>query len=116
MLTSVGLSGGEGSWKLALGLKVKRLFGGFREGGGSNWAVASEVDGVTNGRGEEGFWKSLRMSTLVGLGEPEGAGASRFDVDDSGSDNEEAIGFVVVGETIVGRGRFKVELDRFRDD
>ena len=55
---------------------------------------------------EEGVWKSLRMSTLVGfgVGVDEGAGASGLDVDESDLDNEGATGFVAVGETMVGGG------------
>ena len=47
------------------------------------------VCGVTEGE-EGGFWKSLRMSTLVGfgVGVDEGAGASGLDVNDSGLDSE----------------------------
>ena len=47
------------------------------------------VCGVTEGE-EGGFWKSLRMSTLVGfgVGVDEGAGASGLDVSDSGLDSE----------------------------
>ena len=47
------------------------------------------VCGVTEGE-EGGFWKSLRMSTLVGfgVGVDEGAGALGLDVDDSGLGNE----------------------------
>ena len=128
-------------WKPALGLKVETLFWRFEEGGGPDWAVVFEVDdvveeaevdreadragdegsefvwGVTEGE-EGGFWKSLRMSTLVGfgVGVDEGAGASGFDVDDSDLDNEGAIGFVAVGEIIVGGGGFEVELECLRDD
>lgn len=67
---------------------------------------------------EEGVWKSLRMSTLVGfgVGVDEGAGASGFDVDESDLDNEGATGLVAVGEIIVGGGGFEVELDCLRDD
>ena len=74
------------------------------------------VCGVTEGE-EGGFWKSLRMSTLVGfgVGVDEGAGASGLDVDDSGLDSEGATGFVAVGEIIVGGGWFE-ELDCLKDD
>jgi hypothetical protein len=67
---------------------------------------------------EEGVWKSLRMSTLVGfgVGVDEGAGASGLDVDESDLDNEGATGCVAVGEIMVGRGGFEVELDCFEDD
>ena len=76
------------------------------------------VCGVTEGEEEGGFWKSLRMSTLVGfgVGVDEGAGASGLNVDDSDLDNEGATGFVAVGEIIVGGGGFEDELDCFRDD
>jgi hypothetical protein len=75
------------------------------------------VCGVREGE-EPGFWKSLRMSTLVGfgVGVDEGAGASGLDVEDSDLDNEGATSFVAVGEIIVGGGGFEVELDCFRDD
>jgi len=75
------------------------------------------VCGVTEGE-EGGPWKSLRMSTLVGLGVgvDEGAGASGLDVNDSDLDNEGATGFVAVGEIIVGGGWYEVELDCFKDD
>jgi len=45
------------------------------------------VCGVTDVE-EGGFWKSLRMSTLVGVGvgEGEGVGTSGFEVDDSDLD------------------------------
>lgn len=64
------------------------------------------VCGVMEGEEEGGFWKSLRMSTLVGfgVGVDEGAGTSGLDVDDSDLDNEGATGFVAVGEIIVGGG------------
>lgn len=64
------------------------------------------VWGVIEGEEEEGFWKSLRMSTLVGfgVGVDEGAGASGLEVDDSDLDNEGATSFVAVGEIIVGGG------------
>jgi hypothetical protein len=119
-------------------LKVETLFWRFWEGGGADWVDVFEVDnvveveaeweadragdegsefvcGVTEGE-EGGFWKSLRMSTLVGLGVGEGAGTSGFEVDDSDLDNEGATGFVAVGEIIVGGGGFELELDCFRDD
>ena len=75
------------------------------------------VCGVTE-VGAGGFWKSLRISTLVGfgVGVDEGAGASGLDVDDSDLDIKGATGLVAVGEIIVGVGRFEVELDCFRDD
>ena len=76
------------------------------------------VCGVTEGE-EGGFWKSLRTSTLdgFGVGVDEGAGASGLDVNDSDLDIKGAIGFVAVGEIIVGVvGRFEVELDCFKDD
>ena len=75
------------------------------------------VCGVTEGE-EGGFWKSLRMSTLVGLGVgvDEGAGGSGFDVDDSDLDNEGATSLVAVGEIIVGGEGFEVKLDCFMDD
>ena len=74
------------------------------------------VCGVMEGEEEEGFWKSLRMSTLVGfgVGVDEGAGASGLDMDDSDLDNEGATGLVAVGE-IIGGG-FEVEFDCFKDD
>ena len=72
------------------------------------------VCGVMEGEEEGGFWKSLRMSTLVGfgVGVDEGAGASGLDVDESDLDNEGATGFVAVGETMVGGGG----LDCFKED
>ena len=77
------------------------------------------VCGVMEGEEEEGFWKSLRMSTLVGfgVGVDEGAGASGLDVDESDLDNEGATGFVAVGEIMGGGGGFDwVKLDCFRDE
>lgn len=77
------------------------------------------VCGVMEGEEEEGFWKSFRMSTLVGfgVGVDEGAGGSGLDVDESDLDNEGATGFVAVGEIIVGGGGIDwVELDCFRED
>lgn len=76
------------------------------------------VCGVTEGEVEEGFWKSLRMSTFVifGVGVDEGAGGSGLDVDDSDLDNEGTTSLVAVGEIIVGGGGFEAELDCFRDD
>lgn len=77
------------------------------------------VCGVIEGEEEGGFWKSLRMSTLVGfgVGVDEGAGTSGLYVNDSDLDNERAECFVAVGEIIVGGGRFDwVEFDCFRDD
>jgi hypothetical protein len=64
------------------------------------------VCGVMEGEEEGGFWKSLRMSTLVGfgVGVDEGAGASGLNADDSDLDNEGATGFVAVGEIIGGGG------------
>lgn len=61
------------------------------------------VCGVTEGE-EGGFWKSLRMSTLVGfgVGVDEGTGGSGFDVDESDLDSEGATSLVAVGEIIVG--------------
>lgn len=75
------------------------------------------VCGVMEGE-EAGFWKSLRMSTLVGfgVGVDEGAGTSGFEVDESDLDSEGATGFVAVGEIIIGGGGFEVELDCFKDD
>ena len=73
--------------KPALGLNVETLFWRFwGESGGPDWVVVFEVDDVVEGseclcdvtEGEEGgFWKSLRMSTLIGfsVGFDEGAGA-----------------------------------------
>jgi hypothetical protein len=80
------------------------------EGSEFVWGVTEEEEG--------GFWKSLRMSTLVGfgVGVDEGAGASGLDVDDSDLDNEGAIGLVAVGEIIAGWGGFEVEFDCFKDD
>ena len=67
--------------------------------------VSEFVCGVTGGD-KGGFWKSLRMPTLVdfGVGVDEGAGAPGLDVNDPGLDSERATGFVAVGEIIVGRG------------
>ena len=65
---------------------------------------------------EGGFWKSVRMSTLIGLGVGEREGISGFEVDDSDLDNEGATGFVAVGEIVVGGGWLEVKLDCFRDD
>jgi hypothetical protein len=64
------------------------------------------VWGVIEGEEEGGFWKSLRMSTLVGfgVGVDEGAGASGLEVDESDLDNEGATSFVAVGEMIGGGG------------
>ena len=64
------------------------------------------VCGVTEGEEEGGFWKSLRMSTLVGfgVGVDEGTGGSGLDVDDSDLDNEGATSLVAVGEAIIGGG------------
>lgn len=131
-------------WNPARGLKVETLFWRCcEEGEGPDWAVVFDVDdvvkevevereegavdegsefvcGAIEGEEEEGFWKSLWMSTLVGfgVGVDEGAGASSLGVDESDLDNEGATSLVAVGEKIVGGGGFEVELDceYFRDD